>query len=255
MKRVKKNAVTSILAVCLAFIMAFSTGMTAAAAEGDLTSDSAGTITISGIETDESGHGIGTLCAYQVINVNVNNDSHQPQSPVFKWDDSVASWVSTNFEDYIDTENDNAVTDAFLKLTDNGDTIKAFVDQLANAIRKTDSTIKIESSIDYDLTGTLIGDGKEITLTEVPLGAYLFLVEGGVRIYSPGFASVYPAYDEEAEKWVPAGQSINVYMKSKEPDIEKSVEDYTYAIGQTVNYTRDRTDRELYTGCRCAGLP
>ena len=61
MKRVKKNAVTSILAVCLAFIMAFSTGMTAAAAEGDLTSDSAGTITISGIETDESGHGIGTL--------------------------------------------------------------------------------------------------------------------------------------------------------------------------------------------------
>lgn len=237
MKRVKKNAVTSILAVCLAFIMAFSTGMTAAAAEGDLTSDSAGTITISGIETDESGHGIGTLCAYQVINVNVNNDSHQPQSPVFKWDDSVASWVSTNFEDYIDTENDNAVTDAFLNLTDNGDTIKAFVDQLANAIRKTDSTIKIESSIDYDLTGTLIGDDKEITLTEVPLGAYLFLVEGGVRIYSPGFASVYPAYDEEAEKWVPAGQSINVYMKSKEPDIEKSVEDYTYAIGQTVNYT------------------
>jgi len=237
MKRVKKNAVTSILAVCLAFIMVFSTGMTAAAAEGDLTSDSAGTITISGIETDESGHGIGTLCAYQVINVNVNNDSHQPQSPVFKWDDSVASWVSTNFEDYIDTENDNAVTDAFLKLTDNGDTIKAFVDQLANAIRKTDSTIKIESSIDYDLTGTLIGDDKEITLTEVPLGAYLFLVEGGVRIYSPGFASVYPAYDEEAEKWVPAGQSINVYMKSKEPDIEKSVEDYTYAIGQTVNYT------------------
>ena len=237
MKRVKKNAVTSILAVCLAFIMAFSTGMTAAAAEGDLTSDSAGTITISGIETDESGHGIGTLCAYQVINVNVNNDSHQPQSPVFKWADSVASWVSTNFEDYIDTANGNAVTDDFLKLTDNGDTIKAFVDQLANAIRKTDSTIKIESSIDYDLTGTLIGDDKEITLTEVPLGAYLFLVEGGVRIYSPGFASVYPAYDEEAEKWVPAGQSINVYMKSKEPDIEKSVEDYTYAIGQTVNYT------------------
>ena len=237
MKRVKKNAVTSILAVCLAFIMAFSTGMTAAAAEGDLTSGSTGTITISGIETDDSGHGIGTLCAYKVINVNVNNDSHQPQSPVFKWADSVASWVSTNFSSYIDTKNGNAVTDAFLKLTDNGDTIKAFVDQLANAIRKTDSTIKIESSIDYDLTGTLIGDDKEITLTEVPLGAYLFLVEGGVRIYSPGFASVYPAYDEEAEKWVPAGQSINVYMKSKEPDIEKSVEDYTYAIGQTVNYT------------------
>lgn len=239
MKRVKKNVVTSILAVCLAFIMAFSTGMTAAAAEGDLTSDSAGTITISGIETDDSGQGIGTLCAYKVINVNVNNDSHQPQSPVFKWaDDSVASWVSTNFEDYIDTENDNAVTDDFLELTDNGDDIKAFVDQLANAIRNTDSTIDLAPFKEYELAGYKPeGDNKEITLTDVPLGAYLFLVEGGVRIYSPGFASVYPAYDEEAEKWVPSGQSINVYIKSEEPDIEKSVEDYTYAIGQTVNYT------------------
>ena len=238
MKRVKKNAVTSILAVCLAFIMAFSTGMTAAAAEGDLTSDSAGTITISGIETDDSGNGIGTLCAYKVINVNVNNDSHQPQSPVFKWADSVASWVSTNFEDYIDTANGNAVTDDFLELTDNGDDIKAFVDQLANAIRKTDNAIDLAPFKEYPLADyTPAGNDKVITLTEVPLGAYLFLVEGGVRIYSPGFASVYPAYDEKTDKWVPSGQSINVDMKSKEPDIEKSVEDYTYAIGQTVNYT------------------
>lgn len=237
MKRVKKNAVTSILAVCLAFIMAFSTGMTAAA-EGDLTSDSAGTITISGIETDDSGNGIGTLCAYKVINVNVNNDSHQPQSPVFKWADSVASWVSTNFEDYIDTANGNAVTDDFLELTDNGDDIKAFVDQLANAIRKTDNAIDLAPFKEYPLADyTPAGNDKVITLTEVPLGAYLFLVEGGVRIYSPGFASVYPAYDEETDEWVPSGQSIDVYMKSEEPDIEKSVEDYTYAIGQTVNYT------------------
>lgn len=238
MKRVKKNAVTSILAVCLAFIMAFSTGMTAAAAEGDLTSDSAGTITISGIETDDSGHGIGTLCAYKVINVNVNNDSHQPQSPVFKWADSVASWVSTNFDDYIDTANGNAVTDDFLELTDNGDDIKAFVDQLANAIRKTDNAIDLAPFKEYPLADyTPAGNDKVITLTDVPLGAYLFLVEGGVRIYSPGFASVYPTYDEETDKWVPSGQSIDVYMKSEEPDIEKSVEDYTYAIGQTVNYT------------------
>lgn len=241
MKRVKKNAVTSILAVCLAFIMAFSTGMTAAAEGGEFTSDSTGTITISGIETVKTDNpeiekGVGKLYAYKVINVNVNDDSHQPQSPVFKWDDSVAPWVSTNFEVYIDKDNGNAVTDAFLKLTDNGDDIKAFVDKLANAIKKTDSTIK--PSMDCDLADyTPGGDDKEITLTDVPLGAYLFLVEGGVRIYSPGFASVYPAYDKEDKKWVPAGQSINVYMKSKEPDIEKSVEDYTYAIGQTVNYT------------------
>lgn len=238
MKRVKKNAVTSILAVCLAFIMAFSTGMTATAEGGDLTSESAGNITISGIETDESGYGIGTLCAYQVIKVNVNNASHQPQSPVFKWDDSVASWVSTNFSSYIDTKNGNAVTDAFLDLADNSDYIKAFVDKLANAIRKTDSTITLTPA-SYELsTYSPVGDSKAITLENIPLGAYLFLVEGGVRIYSPGFASVYPAYDEETDKWVPAsGDPIDVYMKSEEPGIDKTVEDYTYAIGQTVNYT------------------
>lgn len=242
MKRVKKNVVTSILAVCLAFIMAFSTGMTAAAEEGEFTSGSTGTITISGIETvktddPEIEKGVGKLYAYKVIDVNVNDTSNQPQSPVYTWAESVAPWVSTNFEDYIDTGNDNAVTDAFLKPTD-GDTIKAFVDELANAIRKTDNAIDLALFKEYELSDyTPAGNDKVITLTEVPLGAYLFLVEGGVRIYSPGFASVYPAYDEEDDKWVPSGQSINVDMKSKEPDIEKSVEDYTYAIGQTVNYT------------------
>ena len=242
MKRVKKNAVTSILAVCLAFIMAFSTGMTAAAEGGDLTSGSTGTITISGIETVKTDNpeiekGVGKLYAYKVIDVNVNA-SNQPQSPVYTWADGVADWVEDKFEGYIDTKNGNAVTDAFLNPVGNDEKIKDFVDQLANAIRKTGSTIKIEPSMDCDLADyTTAGDKKEITLTKVPLGAYLFLVEGGVRIYSPGFASVYPAYDEETDKWVPSGQSINVYIKSEEPDIEKSVEDYTYAIGQTVNYT------------------
>ena len=242
MKRVKKNAVTSILAVCLAFIMAFSTGMTAAAEGGEFTADSTGNITISGIETVKTDNpeiekGVGKLYAYKVIDVNVNA-SNQPQSPVYTWADGVADWVEDKFEGYIDTKNGNAVTDAFLNPVGNDEKIKDFVDQLANAIRKTGSTIKIEPSMDCDLADyTTAGDKKEITLTKVPLGAYLFLVEGGVRIYSPGFASVYPAYDEEDDKWVPSGQSINVDMKSKEPDIEKSVEDYTYAIGQTVNYT------------------
>lgn len=236
MKRVKKNIVTSILAVCLAFITAFSTGMTAAAEEGAFTSKSAGIITISGIETDGSGHGLGTLCAYKVIDVNVNDTSNQPQSPVYTWADGVADWVEDAFEGYIDTENGNAVTDAFLNLDDNDEEIKNFVDQLANAIRKTGSTITLTPA-SYELsTYSPVGDSKSITLKNIPLGAYLFLVEGGVRIYSPGFASVYPSYDEDAREWVAAGQSIDVNLKSEEPGIDKTVEDYTYAVGQTVNY-------------------
>ena len=67
------------MAVCLMLVMVLSTGMAVSAAQ--LTSESTASITISGIETDDSGDGIGTLNAYRVINVNVNNN--QPQAPVY----------------------------------------------------------------------------------------------------------------------------------------------------------------------------
>ena len=137
MKGIKKKFMSRIMAVCLMLVMVLSTGMAVSAAQ--LTSESTASITISGIETDDSGDGIGTLNAYRVINVNVNNN--QPQAPVYKWDTAVAEWVNQNFSSYIDVDNSNAVTNTFLNLSDDSSELKAFVDQLANAIRKATITL------------------------------------------------------------------------------------------------------------------
>ena len=217
------------MAVCLMLVMMLSAGISVSAAP-PLTSESTASITISGIETDEKGNGIGTLSVYKVIDVNVNNN--QPKAPVYTWNDAVAGWVKQNFNSYIDVDNSNAVTNTFLNLSD--DRLKAFVDQLANAIRNATLTPNTNT---IPLSGeTPTGDDKKITV-ELKLGAYLFLIEGGVRIYSPGFAAVYPDTDEDDGDWVAVGHSINVSMKSKEPGIDKTVSDYTYEIGQTVTYT------------------
>ena len=231
MKRVKKKLMSRIMAVCLMLVMVLSTGMAVSAAQ--LTSESTASITISGIETDENDKGIGTLSVYRVISVNVNNN--QPEAPVYTWDKAVAGWVNQNFNSYIDVDNSNAVTNTFLNLRDDSSELKAFVDQLANAIRKAAITLTPNTIPLSEKTPTVGDKGdKEITV-ELKLGAYLFLIEGGVRIYSPGFAAVYPDTDEYG-KWVAEGDSIDVSMKSEEPGIDKTVSDYTYEIGQTVTY-------------------
>ena len=242
MKRVNKKLVSRIMAVCLMLVMVLSMGMAVSAAP--LTPDAEDSITISGIETDDSGNGIGTLNAYRVINVNVNKN--QPQAPVYTWDGAVAEWVSRNFRSYIDIDNSNAVTDAFLDLSDQSDDeaqaeLKTFVDRLANAIRYTegedeDTAITITPAYEIDLSQQVPTGGKKAITADVSLGAYLFLVEGGVRIYSPGFAAVYPV--NENGSWVPEGQKVDVTLKSEKLGIDKTVSDYTYEIGQSVTYTQ-----------------
>lgn len=236
MKGIKKKFMSRIMAVCLMLVMMLSAGMAVSAVE--LTPGAKDSITISGIETtDPEGYGIGTINAYRVINVHVS-DNNQPQAPVYTWDDAVADWVSRNFRSYIDINNSNAVTDAFLDLSDQSDDeaqaeLKTFVDRLANAIR---SGISVTPAYTIDLS-TRQPEGAYKTITEeVSLGAYLLLVEGGVRIYSPGFAGVYPETDQDGS-WVTGSHTINVNLKSEEPGIDKTVSDYTYEIGQTVTYT------------------
>ena len=234
MKGIKKKFMSRIMAVCLMLVMMLSAGISVSAAP-PLTSESTASITISGIETDETGNGIGTLSVYKVIDVNVNNN--QPKAPVYTWDDKVAGWVNLNFSSYIDVDNSNAVTNKFLTLGNDSTDLKNFVDKLANAIRKATITLSQDTIHTIPLSGkTPTGDDKIITV-ELKLGAYLFLIEGGVRIYSPGFAAVYPDTNEDDGSWGAVGHSINVSMKSKEPGIDKTVSDYTYEIGSTVTYT------------------
>ena len=242
MKRVKKNFMSRILAVCLMLVMTVSMSMGATAAP--LSENATHNITISGIETTtgESGAatGLGVINAYQVIDVNVSGN--QPQSPVYTWSDDVVEWVSANYSIYIDTTNSNAVTEAFLGLQDDSSELKSFLDGLANAIRYEkdgNTAISLTPTEKINLAEQTIleeEDGTKYITAQFGLGAYLFLVEGGVRIYSPGFAAVYPKTDVNGN-WITAGHAIEVDLKSAEPGIDKTVSDYTYAIGQTVTYT------------------
>ena len=238
MKRVKKNFMSRILAVCLMLVMTVSMGMGVTAAP--LSTEAKDNITISGIETTPEGAGLGTVNAYQVIDVNVSEN--QPQSPVYTWSDDVVEWVSANYSIYIDTTNSNAVTEAFLGLQDDSSELKSFLDGLANAIRYEkdgNTAISLTPTEKINLAEQTIleeEDGTKYITAQFGLGAYLFLVEGGVRIYSPGFAAVYPKTDVNGN-WITAGHAIEVDLKSAEPGIDKTVSDYTYAIGQTVTYT------------------
>ena len=194
MKRVKKNFMSRVLAVCLMLVMTVSMSMGATAAP--LSENATDNITISGIETTtgEGGAatGLGVINAYQVIDVNVSGN--QPQSPVYTWSDDVVEWVSAKYSNYIDTGNSNAVTEAFLSLPD--DKLKSFVDGLANAIRYEEdgnTAISLTPTEKINLAEQTIleeEDGTKYITAQFGLGAYLFLVEGGVRIYSPGFAAV-----------------------------------------------------------------
>ena len=240
MKRVKKNFMSRVLAVCLMLVMTVSMSMGATAAP--LSENATDNITISGIETttgeSDVATGLGVINAYQVIDVNVSGN--QPQSPVYTWSDDVVEWVSAKYSNYIDTGNSNAVTEAFLSLPD--DKLKSFVDGLANAIRYEEdgnTAISLTPTEKINLAEQTIleeEDGTKYITAQFGLGAYLFLVEGGVRIYSPGFAAVYPKTDVNGN-WITAGHAIEVDLKSAEPGIDKTVSDYTYAIGQTVTYT------------------
>ena len=240
MKRVKKNFMSRVLAVCLMLVMTVSMSMGATAAP--LSENATDNITISGIETTtgegSAATGLGVINAYQVIDVHVSGN--QPQSPVYTWSDDVVEWVSANYSKYIDTGNSNAVTEAFLSL--HSSELKSFVDGLANAIRYEEdgnTAISLTPTEKINLAEQTIleeEDGTKYITAQFGLGAYLFLVEGGVRIYSPGFAAVYPKTDENGN-WITAGHTIEVDLKSSEPAIDKTVSDYTYAIGQTVTYT------------------
>lgn len=206
-----RKIIYTFIALCMTLTMVLSSGFIASADE--FTSGSTGIVTISGTEAK------GQLTTYKVINVNVQNN--QPTSPVYSWADAIKPWVQENYPAY--TSN-GEVTQTFLDLTD----LSEFVDKLAYEI-KTNSTTAAALATD---TKTINSQSMQMTL---PLGSYLFLVKGAEKIYSPGFASIYPVYESNA--WTTSSNEINISLKSEEVQIEKIVNDYSFEIGQTVSYT------------------
>ena len=218
---------SKIMVLILTLTLLLSMGGVANAAEPRNIEEGATTsIKINGVEN------IGTVTAYKVINVNFDTDSQQPVDPVYTWDANVAAWLREHdaYKSYVE-ENGNGVTTDFTGASD----IEQFVDELASAIKSEEVRVSAYKS------GNLADStGGSYEFEGMEMGAYLILVTGGVKIYSPIFTNVYPSFNEEPGEnggWELAAPEVSVTAKSEIPGLVKEVDDPTVAIGDTVKYT------------------
>lgn len=238
---------SKIMVLILTLTLLLSMGGVANAAEPrNIEEGSTTSITINGVEN------IGTVTAYKVIDVNFDTENQQPVDPVYTWDANVAAWlrnpdnvnvygsyveIIANDEEDLD-DDVYVVTETFRNLKNQEDgaaKIKKFVDDLASAIKSGDVNVEVDSSGDWtDSTDSTDGSYE---FKEMEMGAYLILVTGGVKIYSPIFTNVYPSFNEELGEWELAAPEVSVTAKSEIPGLVKEVDDPTVAIGDTVKYT------------------
>ena len=211
---------SKIMVLILTLTLLLSMGGVANAAEPrNIEEGSTTSITINGVEN------IGTVTAYKVIDVRFDTTNQQPLDPVYTWDANVAAWLRGHdtYKSYVE-ENGNGVTTDFTGASD----IEQFVDELASAIKSEEVLVSAYNS------GNLAGktDGS-YEFGGMEMGAYLILVTGGVKIYSPIFTNVYPSFENGG--WELASPEVSV--KSQNPGLVKDVDDPTVAIGDTVKYT------------------
>lgn len=217
-----------VLGICLVVIMVIGITMPAWA---QIAATEKGSIKVT---ADESGW---AASAYQVIDVNFDFDNQQPKDPAYVWNEKVAQWVRTKFEDYIEADS-NAVTEAFIKLDTNTNAadIKAFADQMSSAIAA--GTIQMEAARSIQPS-----EGQtEATIGDLPMGGYLLLMTGGSKIYSPVFTHIYPKFNDDTKVWAIENGDIEITAKGTNPTIKKTVKNAggqeisTTAIGDTVTY-------------------
>ena len=210
-------------ALCLTLALTFCLALPVWADEPEtyqITSATKGTITLTWDAGDTEGNTV-TATAYQVISVNYDYDVDVPKNPEFTWVDAVRPWVSSGYSKYIN-DTDGSVTESFNNETVLAETMKTFTDAMANAIRK--GTISTQAA----KTGTSSSDSLQ--LTDLDMGAYLILLEGGTKIYEPVFVSIVPTWNADNSTWELTEPSPNVTVKSKALTLTKTV------------YDKDKTD-------------
>lgn len=249
-----KQKLKALASLCLALALTLCLALPAWAAGGDaagrsITEQTTGSISLSWDENTADDNTV-TATAYKVIDVNYHyaqgSDTYEaPEDPEFTWMQPVATWLSTNdtYKAYIEAS-DNSVTEGFSEIE--AAAVEAFTDDLAAAIRKgSDGGIQLSSVGDYT--------SQTHTISNLAMGSYLILVEGGTRVYKPVFVTLAPTWDEDSKTWELNSVNQNVTVKSSSLGITKTVVDGIYtqvtnadqpngkkyaqvAIGDTVTY-------------------
>ena len=226
----KRGIWEKLMALCLTLLLAVGVfGTTVSAAIND---DDTGNITVTGVE--DNGVTV-SVSAYQVMTVNFNTTNQQPEEPVYSWRTEVAEWVRAKYPDYIGKPGDDSVKEAFS--TAGAVAIANFYDALAAAIKS--NRINLTAQGNTTVTGVATG-----TIANLPMGAYLILIEGGTRVYKPSAVNIVPKY-EETTGWTMDNPTVEV--KSSPMPFDKTVnednndghnkdESDQGAIGSTVNF-------------------
>lgn len=234
-----KQKLKALASLCLALALTLCLALPAWAAGDDgaagrsITQETKGSIEVKNVES-----GV-TVNVYQLMTVNVNNTAHQPQMPVYSWVKPVGDWLKGNetYKEYIsNVGNGYSVTENF---KDKGETnaaeIAAFYDSLAAAIRgNTIAGLTLPTK-----TGKASGEGENAscTISDLPMGNYLVLIEGGMKIYRPSAVNLVPEWKpgegDTSGEWVVSKAIVD--LKSSEPTITKKVKDTaTYSATDNV---------------------
>ena len=221
----RRSTVSKLMALCLSIVTMMSMSLTVSAAIQPMDT---GTITINGLTTDAG----TTVTAYKVIDVNFDHENQQPTEPVYTWTEEMADYLMGNgaeeYGHYIDTENDNAVTDACFKAS------AAELSAFYQAVLGQDGpelTAAGEAEINAQGTASVT----------VPMGQYLLSAQPkeGVNNYKPSVANVFPSYN--GEEW--SVSDAAAVLKGSAPGIDKELDaegegesDGSVAVGDTVPY-------------------
>lgn len=236
-KKHGNQLISRLLALCLAAVMMLSMGITASAA---LTANQKGSFTVSGFDTTDPAP---TVTAYQIIKVNINDTAGEPEYPMYTWAEPVAIWLEANhYNTYIDNKlGTNAVADVFKNGGVSTADMKKFLEKLAAAIKaNTISGLTPHS-------GNV--NNETASFSDMPLGEYLIIATGGVKIYQPTTVKLVPEYNNQTKEW-DVGTAVvgdgkgGSNVKGAAPAIDKSVSkingtepaDRTVAVGDKVTF-------------------
>lgn len=239
-----KQKLKALASLCLALALTLCLTLPAwAAGDGDaagqrITQDAKGSITVSEVES-----GV-TVNVYRLMDVNVDAASGQPKMPVYSWVPSVGDWLKKNtnetYQGYISSgEKDYSVTDNFTLPENDVDGTKAaeiaaFYDSLAAAIRGGTAIPSFQPT----KTGAVEKNQTECTISDLQMGNYLVLIEGGMKIYRPSAVNLVPVWEEEENgqggEWM-ISSPAEVAIKSSALTITKKVKDTaTYSASDNV---------------------
>lgn len=242
--KMMKSTVARLFALCLTVAMVLSMAtMGAFAGTTPITADTqSGTIYIKGTDRDVN----TKVKLYQIIKVNLDENSYQPKDPMYQWVDEVAALLKeSEYAKYVDTNNQNAVTEAFSLKTSEEDEVgstaaelSAFYDALATVIE--------HKALVLDEPREAVVNGTTATPVEddmpLPLGQYLIIADDtGSYEHKPATATLYPQWgdhdnnNETDETWYV--EDANVVLKGDKGTVDKEANKPTVSIGDEVKYT------------------